>query len=385
MNILYICHEYPPARLVGGIGIFVRNISRSLVKAGSHVTVIGLYKQATSTDEMIEGVRVVRVAAVKKLGIGWWLQRRELAKKIRKLHHENKFDIIETSDFDAGFWLIAKLNAPHVVRLNGGEVYFRTLLKEPLRWQYRFSEGSSLRKADAITSVSKYTWLKTKQIFQLPDQDVSILPNPVDTKYFKPGDQKIIKGQIVYSGTFIRKKGVLELFKSLPSVFDEIKEAHLVCVGPDSRDATTDSASTQALALSLIDSKYHSRIQFTGRVAHAEVLGYIQQANVCVYPSYLEAFPNAWIEAMACGKAVIGSSTGSGPEVISDGVTGMLCHPEDHQGLASCIIRVLTDEAYQKMLGLNARKYAQEFLDISALVRQNLDWYTSIIDRYRNS
>lgn len=383
MNILFICHEYPPARLVGGIGIFVRNVSRAFVKTGHSVTVVGLYRQEASTDELLEGVRVLRMAAIKKLGLGWWFQRQALDKKIKQLHAECKFDLVETSDFDAGFWLISKLNIPYVARLNGGEVYFRSLLKEPLRWQYLVSERASLKKADAITSVSNYTWKETKRLFNLPDQEMTILPNPVDTTYFKPGSGSK-PGCIVYSGTFIRKKGVLELFKSLPAVFDRVPESYLICVGADSRDATSNSESTQALALSFIDKKYHSRIQFTGRVEHIQVLTYIQQAQVCVYPSYLEAFPNAWIEAMACGKAIIGSSTGSGPEVIQDGETGLLCHPTDHAGLSERIVNVLNDANLREQLGTKARQHVVKNLDITVITKLNLQWYKEVVAAYHS-
>ena len=386
MNILFICHEYPPARLVGGIGIFVKNISRAFVKEGNRVTVVGLYLQETTTDELNEdGIRVVRIAAKRKLGLGWFFQRQALQHKIKELHAEIEFDIVETSDFDAGFWLISKLNVPYVVRLNGGEVYFRSLLNEPLRWQYRISERASLKKAYAITSVSKYTWQETKRLFHLPDQDVAILPNPVDTSYFKPGNAKIKKGCILYSGTFIRKKGVLELFKSLPAVFDSVEDAHLICVGADSRDAATNMASTQALALSLIDTKYHSRIQFAGGVEHALILAFIQQAQVSVYPSHLEAFPNAWIEAMACGKAIVASNTGSGPEVIRDEETGLLCHPADHAGLSRRIIRVLSDSELRERLGTAARDHVVRHLDISLITKLNLQWYQKVIGQYHNS
>lgn len=383
MNILFICHEYPPARLVGGIGIFVRNVSRAFVKTGHSVTVVGLYRQEASTDELLEGVRVLRMAAIKKLGLGWWFQRQALDKKIKQLHAECKFDLVETSDFDAGFWLISKLKIPYVVRLNGGEVYFRSLLKEHLRWQYWVSERASLKKADAITSVSHYTWQQTKRIFNLRELEVAILPNPVDTTYFKPGSGNK-PGCIVYSGTFIRKKGVLELFKSLSAVFERVPHAYLICVGADSRDAISNSESTQALALSFIDKKYHSRIQFTGRVEHTQVLNYIQQAQVCVYPSYLEAFPNAWIEAMACGKAIIGSSTGSGPEVIQDGETGLLCHPTDHAGLSERIVNVLNDANLREQLGTKARQHVVKNLDITVITKLNLQWYKEVVTAYHS-
>lgn len=384
MNILFICHEFPPARIVGGIGIFVKNISKALVQTGHSVTVIGLYRQEISSDEIVEGVRVVRIAALKKLGMGWLFQRQALNTRIKQLHSQHPFDLIETSDFDAGFWLLSKLRIPYVVRLNGGEVYFRSLLNEPLRWQYRVSEGSSLKKADAIASVSEYTWKQSKALFNLREQTVTILPNPVDTSYFTPGGTSQ-PGCIVYSGTFIRKKGVLELFKSLAVVFDAVPDAHLICVGADSRDATTNSASTQALAMSLIDKKYHGRIQFIGRVEHSKVLEFIQHSQVCVYPSYLEAFPNAWIEAMACGKAVIGSTTGSGPEVIQDGITGLLCHPTDHPGLSERIIKVITDARLREQLGKNARQHVVENLDINVITKLNLQWYKNVIDAYHSS
>ncbi len=384
MNILFICNEYPPAKLVGGIGIFVKNIAQQLAKSGFNIVVIGLYRQTASTDEMVDGVRVVRLSAKKQLGLGWWIQRRMLANRIKGLHGEIGFHIIETSDFDAGFWLIPSLGVPLVVRLNGGETYFRTLLREPLQWKHKYRESSSIKKANAIASVSQYTWLETKRIFGLKDDKVEILPNPVDTTYFKPLESgNMVPGCIVYSGTFIRKKGVLNLFKSLPRIFDEVKNAHLICVGADSRDPNTGSASTQQLALSLIDERYHNRITFTGRLPHEKVLPFIQRANVCVYPSYLEAFPNAWIEAMACGKAVVASNTGSGPEVIKDGETGMLCHPEDHDGLGDHIIRILNDKCLCEQLGKNARQYALENLDIARLERLNVRWYEEVIDRYR--
>lgn len=381
MNVLYICHEYPPAKLVGGIGVFVRNIARQLVKHGNKVTVIGLYRQQESTDEFQDGVRVIRIAAREMFKVGWLIQRRLLARKIREIHKEIRFDIVETSDFDAGFWLLPKLDMPFVVRLNGGETYFRTLLQEPLQWRHRYRESASIRKADAICAVSDFTWRETMRLFGLNGKPKVILPNPVDTSFFKPGDaERIVDGRIVYSGTFIRKKGVLTLFQSLPAVFEEIPNAHLVCVGGDAKDMLTGSVSTRELAFSLIPKKYHDRVQFVGKVPHDEVLSYIQRANVCVYPSYLEAFPNAWIEAMACGKAVIGGSTGSGPEVIRDYETGLLCHPSDYSGLSERIIQLLSDRELCFRLGENARQYTVENLDIEQMMLKNVEWYQHVID-----
>jgi glycosyltransferase involved in cell wall biosynthesis len=104
----------------------------------------------------------------------------------------------------------------------------------------------------------------------------------------------------------------------------------------------------------------------------------ITRASVCVYPSHIEAMPIAWIEAMAAGKAVVASQTGPGPELIDDGVSGLLCNPHDPSSIANQIIRLLKDASLRRRLGATARKIAVERYSLDKIVRQNLAYYERI-------
>jgi glycosyltransferase involved in cell wall biosynthesis len=382
LHICYLCNEYPPAPRLGGIGIFVQTMARALVAAGHRVTVLGLYSQQEEyREEWDRGVRVIRLSGrARPFKLGWLVNRWRLGRELAACVARDGIDVVEAPDFEGMLWLIPRLSVPMVVRIHGSEVYFRRFLGESVKRKHWWIESRSIRRATAIASVARYAWRETRRLFGLPEQDVPILPNPVDCRQFRPADSgEIVQGRIVYSGTFIRKKGVLDLFAALPEVFDRVPEAHLVCVGADSRDARTGAASTRQLAMDYLPIRYRHRVCFTGLLPHEQVVQYVRSAQVCAYPSYLEAHPIAWIEAMACAKPIVASSTGTGPEVIEDGVTGLLCDPSDHAALAERMVRLLTDECLAARLGAAARERALSTYSLDVLVPANIAWYRSVL------
>jgi len=122
-------------------------------------------------------------------------------------------------------------------------------------------------------------------------------------------------------------------------------------------------------------------IEWKGRVARAELPVALRRASVCVYPSHIEAMPIAWLEGMACGKAVVASRTGPGPELIDDEVTGLLCDPYSPDSIADKIIRILKDSELRRRLGENARRAAEQRFSLAPLVERNLDYYRQILAR----
>jgi len=77
-----------------------------------------------------------------------------------------------------------------------------------------------------------------------------------------------------------------------------------------------------------------------------------------VVPSRLDGMPLIVFEAQGLGKPVVASRTGSIPEVIDDGVTGVLCDPGDIEGFAAAVCRLLEDGECRKRIGEAARTYA---------------------------
>jgi glycosyltransferase involved in cell wall biosynthesis len=130
---------------------------------------------------------------------------------------------------------------------------------------------------------------------------------------------------------------------------------------------------------SLFDSDSLKNVSYLGSVSYQEIKIYILDATVCVFPSFAEALPVSWIEAMALQKPVVASNIGWANEIIEDGLNGFLVHPKQHQQFAHRIIEALESPELQKKMGSNARKKIVEKFSIEVVAKQNLAFYKSII------
>jgi len=90
---------------------------------------------------------------------------------------------------------------------------------------------------------------------------------------------------------------------------------------------------------------------------HPNAVALLADADLCVVPSvWQDAFPNAVLETMALGKAVIATSVGGIPDMIEDGVSGLLVPPGDETALTAAIVALLSDPARRSALGEAARE-----------------------------
>jgi glycosyltransferase involved in cell wall biosynthesis len=88
----------------------------------------------------------------------------------------------------------------------------------------------------------------------------------------------------------------------------------------------------------------------------------MDDATVLLLPSRSEGMGRVLVEAFCRGRAVIGTRAGSIPDLVEDGVSGVLVPPDDPQALAGAIERLLTDRALAEQLGLGARAAAGPWL-----------------------
>ena len=85
------------------------------------------------------------------------------------------------------------------------------------------------------------------------------------------------------------------------------------------------------------------RVRFTGSVPHATVQDYLRAADVFVLNTRYEGLSHVMLEAMAAGAPVVASAVGGNPEVVQDGVNGLLVRPGDASGLGAALARVRDD------------------------------------------
>lgn len=91
-----------------------------------------------------------------------------------------------------------------------------------------------------------------------------------------------------------------------------------------------------------------------------------------VLPSSSEGLPNAVMEAMAAGLPIVAFRVGGLPEIVEDGVTGILVEPGDVQGLADAIARVVADPEWRVAAGAAARERMKEF-SWDAMIQRNME------------
>jgi glycosyltransferase involved in cell wall biosynthesis len=94
---------------------------------------------------------------------------------------------------------------------------------------------------------------------------------------------------------------------------------------------------------------------FAGTFRRAELPGIMAATDVFVLSSLMEGFPLAIVEAMACGRAIVATAVGGVPDLIQDGVTGLLCPPGDAASLTRTLHRLLDDPVERARLGRAAR------------------------------
>jgi glycosyltransferase involved in cell wall biosynthesis len=239
-------------------------------------------------------------------------------------------------------------------------------------------ERRALQQAKAHLSVSAFTADLTNRLFDL-NIDFKIIPNGVNLSKFDNHQNPSEGKKILYFGTLIRKKGALEI----PHIFNAVnnldKDATLILVGKDSGDISTASSSTWQLMQPLFNDEAFKQIKYVGPVPYHDIKEHIAAANVCIFPTFAEALPVSWLEAMAMKKAIVASNIGWATEVIADQQEGFLVHPKAHQAYAEAILKLLNDTDLNKACGENARKKIEKTFSNQVVAQKNIQFYKQII------
>lgn len=379
MKIAFLTSEFPHPKTgsSGGIGTSILNLSKGLTKDGHELSIL-VYGQKEDEVFIENGISYYLIKNITFKGFSRLLTQKKVQSLINKLAKENKVEIVEAPDW-TGFTSNIKPICPLVIRLNGSDTYFCHLDNRPVKFLNKFHEKRALQNADALISVSQYTANVTKELFAL-NRDFSIIPNSIDTDKFSNKDfENVQENTILYFGTLIRKKGSLELPLIFNKVYKQNNNAKLILIGRDASDIISGNSSTWQMMQSLFEPQAKQNVAYLGSVPYEEIKEHITTSAVCVFPTFAEALPVSWIEAMAMKKAIIASNIGWATEVIDEGINGFLVHPKEHQLFADRIIRLLDDKLLRSTFGIEAQKKAVQKFSIEVVASQSVEFYRKII------
>lgn len=354
---------------------FVLDLSKHMLDEFD-VTVLVPASPGAKDEEILEGVKVIRyhyfpIHQWETLCYPGAIVPRIKQKKIRILLVPflfmslwfHLFKLLPEYDIVHSHWLIPQgivqsfFKKPYIVTGHGGDV---TSLNKGVLRKLKIR---CLKNAKHVTVVSEHLKQKVQEL--VPEIEPSVISMGVDTSkfgkqyyvpnYFGQGDKKVV----LFVGRLAEKKGVKYLIKAMKDV-----DALLVIVGDG---PLREQLKEQAKVLG-------EKVIFLGSKTHDELKTIYASADIFVAPSITakdgdqEGLPTTIMEAMASGLVVIASNSGGIPQIIQDGVNGLLCEEKNMHELAENILKLLNDE--KRLILINKSQVRIEKYSYSTLAEQ---------------
>lgn len=214
----------------------------------------------------------------------------------------------------------------------------------------------------------------------LPPGNATVIPCGVDTDTFTPGKtgtdvRRAGPPRLLSLGRLVLRKGVgnvVEALASLPGV-------ELVVAGGPPADELDDDPEVGRLRALAEQLGVADRVHFLGSVSRAEVPGLIRASDAVVTVPWYEPFGIVPLEAMACGRPVVGSAVGGLLDTVLPGVTGELVPPRDPGALAAALRDLLADPERRRAYGEAGRRRAVDRYDWRTVVARTEAVYTDLV------
>jgi glycosyltransferase involved in cell wall biosynthesis len=196
----------------------------------------------------------------------------------------------------------------------------------------------------------------------LPQDRVSVLTNPVEIKVVKPSVE-VEKNSVLFVGRVSREKGITSLF-----------DAARIC--PDIPFVVAGNYEAMPEARKLAP----SNVTLLGALPSQKLGAFYDKARIFVLPSvWYEGFPTVLLEAMSHGLPVVCSRIGGLPEIVDDGITGLLYEPGNVAELTEKFRILWDDPALCRKMGESGRQKLNDKYNAEKLLDQVIGIYEKVI------
>ena len=418
MKIAICSDAYYP--MTNGVAVFTTNLAKGLSKRGHDVIVISpsfTGKRHTRTDKdsgvvnhfltakrfhlypdqihdipdkkEVLGLKMPRL--VYKNGL--WLSTRP-RREIKKILREFKPDIIHLQTAGpVGLGVMAYVKKTDTPLISTGHSYpdnftsqFKLLrpIKRPVNAAVRHYLNSFLKDAEYATMPTELAIEelipKNRKRFKVP---VEALSNGVDLSAFKPGkpDKKICEKyhlsenphRVLYIGRIDPEKSIEIVLKAFKTVSSKIDDAEFILIGDGA-----DKARLEKMAKHL---ELEDKVRFLGRILPPDLYELYRTGTVFATASETETQGIVLIEAAATGLPLVAVDAGAIKEICKNDKNGYLCQPEDIEGIAKSLIKILSDPEKQKEMSQRSLKIAKNH-DLNHTLKRFEQIYCDIIESH---
>jgi len=375
------------AEVLSGPGLYTRNLVDRLVARGHQVTLVA---PSGAIKDCPHGVKAIDVGGefLARRKAGWIILAFLFGRVLRKLDKEHLFDIVHFTDAKEALFavghcgpVIGNVNDPYIAGKSLNPLYYKK--HYPIDWVKRWSylnlvsilERYALRRLQLCICNSIFTRNVISESYHVPRKRLALCYKSICLESYAgvtSDDSEGLQQTVLFvGGGNAQRKGLISFLKSADIVSECITSVRYVIVGRDKV--------IPAILKKYCSDRVGKSLQHISHVPNEDMKNLYLEAAVFVMPSLVEAFGVVYLEAMACGTVVIGTTNGGTTELITDRIDGLLVHPGDTKKLAGLIVEVLRDDNLRSKIVAKGMDVVRNY-SVENMIRETLEIYQDVCD-----
>jgi 1,4-alpha-glucan branching enzyme len=383
-KILMLSWEFPPM-VVGGLSRHVFDLSRKLIDLGHEVYVLTSAVDGYPDYEINNGVHVYRIKGKQpsfdsffhwtgSLNLAMADHAVELSKKI-------KFDCIHAHD-----WLVAvaalamkkELDLPLITTIHATEHGRNNGITSPLQYEINQKEWELMDASESLIVCSSYMKNELTDVFQMPEEKITILPNGIDPQQLTVESNLKLKDEIrsynellLFSvGRLVKEKGFQTIIEAAEILRNKGLQVRFVIAGKGPLFEELNEMVSQK--------HLENYVHLAGFVSDEERNEWFAKADAALFPSHYEPFGIVALEGMISGKLTIVSDTGGLREIIEHEKTGLKVYPNDPNSIVWAVEYMFANRDNCKEMARRGEETARTVFSWDSIADRTADLYNRI-------
>lgn len=386
LNILVFNYEYPP--IGGGGGVICKDISEEIAAEGNNITVITSEFEGLKKNEVLNGVRLIRVPVFFRgkqntASLPSMLSYVPAAiSKAKKLLKSEKFDIINTHfaipTGPAGNTISKKFNIPNILSIHGGDIFDPSKSLSPHKtFGLKQTVKRMLLKADRVVAQSSDTKKNAANYYDVK-RNIDIIPLGIKPNIFSKKSKEELglsknKNTFVTVGRLVRRKNLEELIDIFSKV-SEKSDCELIIIG--------DGPENENLKKKINSLRLQDKVKLVGRVSEELKFQYLCASDIYLSTAMHEGFGIVFLEAMECGLPVICYDRGGQIDFLRNGETGYLIKLGDKKSFYENLMFLLNNPELKEKIDFFNKELVKKFY-INNIAKQYLSIFEDVLQSKR--
>lgn len=299
--------------------------------------------------------------------------------RLSRFLRKNKIDILQTHLFDGALigLLAAKLAKTEVKIVSRHHLDETALLGTKIHVEL---DKWTNRTADCVIVPSQATRRFMLEVENQQNTNIRVIPYGFDFNVIKADvdDRQRVRAEFGFDndfvigcvGRFFKNKGHSYLIEALRDVLKEFPNVKLFLLGSGNRQMIEDLANDLGIIDSLVFAGYRS-----------DVAACMKAMDLLVHPSLSESFGQVIVEAMSAETPVIVTAVGGVPEIVEDGVTGIVIEPKNSTALYDAIIELIKKTELRNDLAKAGQNSVHEKFSVEKFVDRHFECYNELLNK----